>query len=195
MCTTPCKESVLRDKKIPHFADNSRLDKNDKMFKIKSLVAMFNRNFQQFNIFDSHLSIDEAMVKCFGHHSSKQFIRGEPVRFRYKEWMLCSSTGYYYKFDMYCGLKPSSSSCKTQNKRSIVPLGCRVVLEHLECIDHPTDHVVFFDNYFTDDSLLKTLREKGFRATGTIGENRTKNCSLPDGNNEQGRAWIFSACL
>nr|CAI5829854.1 unnamed protein product [Callosobruchus analis] len=59
-------------------------------------------------IFHSHLSIGEAMVKYFGHHSSKLFIRGKPVRFGYKEWMLCSSTGYCYNFDVYCGAKPST---------------------------------------------------------------------------------------
>nr|CAI5829853.1 unnamed protein product [Callosobruchus analis] len=86
-------------------------------------------------IFHSHLSIGEAMVKYFGHHSSKLFIRGKPVRFGYKEWMLCSSTGYCYNFDVYCG-------AETQNKWSTVPLGSRVVLQLLECVGRPTDHLL-----------------------------------------------------
>nr|CAH7750912.1 unnamed protein product [Callosobruchus chinensis] len=43
-------------------------------------MMMLNKNFQQWGIFYSDLSIDEAMVKYFGHHSAKQFIRGKPVR-------------------------------------------------------------------------------------------------------------------
>nr|CAH7746200.1 unnamed protein product [Callosobruchus chinensis] len=165
-------------KKYLHFADNSNLDKNDKLYKVRPLMMMLNKNFQQWGIFYSDLSIDEAMVKYFGHHSAKQFIRGKPVRFGYKVWMLCSSTGYCYNFDVYCGAKPSSISTENQ-KKSTLPLGSKVVLELLECVAQPSDHSVFFDNYFTSHSLLKMLRDKGFRATGTIRENRTNKCPLP----------------
>lgn len=143
-------------------------------------MTMLNKNFPQWGIFHRDLSIDEAMVKYFGHHSAKQFIRGKPVRFGYKEWMLCSSTGYCYNFDVYCGAKPSSVSTESSTKFTL-PLGSRVV-ELLECVAQPSDHTVFFDNYFTSHSLLKMLRNKGFRATGTVRENRTKNCPLPSKN-------------
>nr|CAH7738072.1 unnamed protein product [Callosobruchus chinensis] len=129
-------------KKYLHFADNSNLDKNDKLYKVRPLMMMLNKNFQQWGIFYSDLSIDEAMVKYFGHHSAKQFIRGKPVRFGYKVWMLCSSTGYCYNFDVYCGAKPSSISTENQ-KKSTLPLGSKVVLELLECVAQPSDHSVF----------------------------------------------------
>nr|CAI5841887.1 unnamed protein product [Callosobruchus analis] len=90
-------------KKYLHLADNTKLDKRDKMYKIRPLMNKLNKKLQQFGIFHKDLSIDEAMIKYFGHHSSKQFIRGKPVRFGYKNWMLCSSTGYCYNFDTYCG--------------------------------------------------------------------------------------------
>lgn len=151
MSTTCVSNAMSRNryyeiKKYLHFADNSNLDKCDKMFKVRPLITKLNKKFQQFGIFHSNLSIDEAMVKYFGHHSSKQFIRGKPVRFGYKDWMLCSSTGYCYSFDVYCGAKPSSTS---GDQKPNLPLGSRVVLQLLECVEHPTDHVVFFDNYFT----------------------------------------------
>ncbi|KAJ8956555.1 hypothetical protein NQ318_019279 [Aromia moschata] len=165
-------------KKYLHFADNSKLDKSDKLYKMRPMVTMLNKNFQQWGIFHPHLSIDEAMVKYYGHHSAKQFIRGKPVRFGYKEWMLCSSTGYCYNFDVYCGAKPSCIETEIKAKPTL-PLGSRVVLELLECVTEPSDHTVFFDNYFTSYDILKTLREKGFRATGTARDNRIKNCPLP----------------
>nr|CAI5822387.1 unnamed protein product [Callosobruchus analis] len=49
------------------------------MYKIRPLMNKLNKKFQQFGIFHKDLSIDEAMIKYFGHHSSKQFIRGKPV--------------------------------------------------------------------------------------------------------------------
>ncbi|GLV46450.1 hypothetical protein CBL_21303, partial [Carabus blaptoides fortunei] len=79
-------------KKFLHFSDNTALDKNDKMAKLRPLMNLLNRNFQQWGIFWEKLSIDEAMVKYFGHHSSKKFLIKKPVRFGYKNWMLCSSS-------------------------------------------------------------------------------------------------------
>nr|CAH7761370.1 unnamed protein product [Callosobruchus chinensis] len=122
------------------------------MYKIRPLMNKLNNKFQQFGIFHKDLSIDEAMIKCFGHHSSKQFIRGKPVRFVYKDWMLCSPTGYCYNFDTYCGAAVGNQ------KASALPLGSQVVLEMLDVVDVPSDHEIFFDNYFTSYSLMQTLK-------------------------------------
>ncbi|KAJ8964760.1 hypothetical protein NQ314_004651 [Rhamnusium bicolor] len=126
--------------------------------------------------------MDEAMVKYFGHDSSKRFIRGKPVRFGYKDWMLCSSSGYCYKFDTYCGAKPMKDTDTNDRSKSSLPLGSLVVLDLLECVSQPLDHVLFFVNFFTSYHLMQILRERGYRATGTVRENRTKKCPLPSVN-------------
>ncbi|GBP02398.1 Chimeric ERCC6-PGBD3 protein [Eumeta japonica] len=60
----------------------------------------------QFGYMHEKLSVHESMVRYFGSHSSEQFIRGKPVRFGFKNWMLTSSgPGYLYQFDTYCGAK------------------------------------------------------------------------------------------
>lgn len=155
-------------KKYLHLANNDEMDITDKMWKLRPFMMRLNKNFLTWGIFHESLSIDEAMVKYFGHHSSKQFIRGKPVRFGYKDWMLCSSTGYCYQLDTYCGAK------QRQEKENL-PLGSKIVLELLKVVDEPANHILFFDNYFTSHSLLRSLREMGFRATGTIRDNRTYN--------------------
>lgn len=71
------------------------------MFKIRSIIEKLNQNFKKWGFFHKELSIDEALIKYFGRHPSKQFIRGKPVRFGYKDWMLCSASGYCYSFDTY----------------------------------------------------------------------------------------------
>ena len=48
----------------------------------------------------------------------------------------------------------------------------------LSVVDNPAFHKIYFDNFFSSHSLFKSLQEKGFKATGTIRENRTKNCPL-----------------
>jgi hypothetical protein len=162
-------------KRYINLADNNNLDKSDKMAKLRPLMNMLNQKFQQWGVFHQDLSIDEAMIKYFGHHSAKQFIRGKPVRFGYKNWMLCSSTGYCYLFDIYCGAK---NITETVADKSTLPLGSRVVLDLLECIAVPSDHVVLFDNYLSSHSLLKLLKEMNQQATGTIRDNRTRKCPL-----------------
>lgn len=168
-------------KKYFHLANNEQIDKQDKMFKVRPLMERLNKNFLQWGIFHKELSIDEAMVKYFGHHSSKQAIRGKPIRFGFKDWMLCSSTGYCYKFDTYCG-------AKQDNESSNLPLGSRVILDLVKVIEEPSNHVLFFDNFFTSHSLLVQLKEQGFKATGTIRDNRTNKCPLPSPKEMKGKS-------
>ena len=46
-------------------------------------------------------------------------------------------------------------------------------------IKDPTAHAVFFDNYFTCYDLLVKLKEKRFKVTGTLRENRVGKPPLP----------------
>ena len=51
------------------------------------------------------------MVPHFGSHPAKMFIRGKPIRFGYKNWVLASSDGYPNKFEtctVACDTKDSS---------------------------------------------------------------------------------------
>lgn len=105
------------------------------MYKVRPLMNLLNERFQQHGIFHRNLSVDESMVKYFGHHPCKQFMRGKPIRFGYKNWMMCNDDGYCYAFDTYCG-----KSAKTDNN----PLGSCVVLSLLEATSNPSDHIVFF---------------------------------------------------
>lgn len=153
-----------------HFADNSNIDKTDKMFKLRPLMNILNEKFKQWGIFHTHLSVDEAMVRYFGHHSAKQFIRGKPTRFGYKNWVLASSDGFCYHFDTYCG--------KSNMENATDSLGGNVVLNLLEHVTNAKEHIVFFDNYFSTIQLMSTLVEKKFRATATVRENRISKCPL-----------------
>lgn len=105
-----------------HFRNNNELNdetKIDKGFKIRPLLNMVNDSIAQFGVFEDKLSVDETMVKYFGKHSIKQFIRGKPIRFGYKFWNVCSVSDYCFRFDLYCG-QDSGTKCN-------VPLGLSVV--------------------------------------------------------------------
>ncbi|GBP88386.1 PiggyBac transposable element-derived protein 3 [Eumeta japonica] len=86
-----------------HFNDNSRIDNTDKAFKIRHFIDKANESFRKFGIFESKLAVDQMIVKYFGHHGIKQFIKGKSVRFGYKLWALCGVSGYCYNFSLYTG--------------------------------------------------------------------------------------------
>lgn len=158
-----------------HFVDNSTVSQHpeDRSFKVKPLFAMLNNNFMKFGHFSANLSIDEMIIMYYGRNSLKQFIRGKPIRFGYKLWALCGSEGYCYNFSLYCG--------KEFHARKDTPLGTRVVMKLIENIGNPSGYTLYFDNFFTSIDLLKSLGEEGYRATGTIRENRiNRECPLEE---------------
>ena len=85
-----------------HVAENHNLAQS-KVAKVLPLLELLRTNCQQFGVFHKNLSIDESMVPYRGLHSAKQYIKGKPVKSGYKLWMLCSSDGYPYNFEIYCG--------------------------------------------------------------------------------------------
>ena len=83
-----------------HIADNHNLAQS-KVAKVLPLLEHLRTNCQQFGVFHKNLSIDESMMPYRGLHSAKQYIKGKPVKFGYKLWILCSSDKY--NFEIYCG--------------------------------------------------------------------------------------------
>ena len=157
------KNRFMALKQHLHFNDNSKIPENctDRCYKIRPLISCLNKNFMQFGYIHSNYSVDEKIVGYFGRHPIKQFIRGKPIRFGFKEWALCSNTGYTYKFSVYQG---ASATPREQ------PLGSQVVLNLLN--DTPVGASIYFDNFFTSISLIQQLTAKQYRATGTIRLNR-----------------------
>lgn len=163
------RATYLSIKQNIHLADNTILDKNDKLAKVRPYLNILNKNFMQFDVFATNLSIDEQMIPYFGKHSSKMFIKGKPVRFGYKVWCLCSSNGYLFQCDIYTG---------KSNEKGDLGLGGDVIMKLLKVVENAHNHVVYFDNFFTSHSLMSELSRMGFCATGTIKENRTGHCPL-----------------
>ena len=92
-----------------HIADNHNLAQS-KVAKVLPPLELLRTNCQQFGVFHKNLSIDESMVPYRGLHSAKQYIKGKPVKFGYKLWILCSSDGYPYNFEIYCGKDESRTN-------------------------------------------------------------------------------------
>ena len=152
-----------------HAADNNSLAPDTRMAKVKPLYDLVNEKLLQFDVVHESLSIDEAMVPYYGRHSCKQFIKAKPIRFGFKIWVLASATGMPYHLHIYEG-KPAQKEEET--------LGSRVVKRALSVCKSADHHSVFFDNFFSSYKLLVDLKTMGFRATGTMRNDRIQNCPL-----------------
>ena len=123
------------------------------------------------------------MVPYYGRHSCKQFIRAKPIRFRYKLWVLASATRVLYKIEICQG---------RTNQGSDEPLGTCVLKNALKICKNPKDRSVYFDNFFSNYSLICDLATTGFRANGTMRNHRIMECSLLDAKKtEEKRKGIF----
>lgn len=156
-----------------HFNDNLRNDSTDKLYKLRPLIDDLNKNFREHGGLDEYLSIDESMIPYYGKHHAKQYIKGKPIRFGYKNWALCSNTGYMVSFDIYTG--------KSTNEKQF-GLGGDVVISLVNSAGIPSNKgfKLYFDNYFTSITLLTHLAGNNICATGTIRANRMEGCPFPD---------------
>nr|CAH7756451.1 unnamed protein product [Callosobruchus chinensis] len=87
------KEATRRDRfvqimRFVHCADNTRMDTEDKMWKLRPVISRLQESFLKYHKPSEHMNYDESMIKYFGRHHCKQFIRGKPIRFGYKVWCL-----------------------------------------------------------------------------------------------------------
>ena len=141
--------------KYLHLADNTRLPANDRYGKLRPYFDKVNKNFLKNFVVEQRLSVDESMVKYFGHHPGEQFLKGKPIRFGYKLWSLCTPKGYLIQFDPYQGAGRS--------KIEIAPhlgLGGSVV-KHLVSTLPKNPYIVYTDNFITSITLLEELATMG----------------------------------
>ncbi|XP_058805486.1 piggyBac transposable element-derived protein 3-like [Phymastichus coffea] len=149
-------------------------DKDDRIWRIRKIVDIFNKNIKRFNFFLTTLSIDEMMAKYYDRWVLKQFIKGKPIRFGIKLWALCSYSGFLFHFEIYCGKNAKD------NLLPNIALGSRVVLQMLQHLLHHctsrklNEYHYYFDNLFCCPDLLLHLKINGLRATGTVRSNRIK---------------------
>lgn len=163
-------EQILRNF---HLNDNLQIDKEDRLYKLRPLITHLNKTYREHGGLEENISIDESMIPYYGKHYAKQYIRGKPIRFGFKNWAICSSTGYLYGFDIYTG--------KSDKKENVFGVGGDVVLKLIELAKVPPNKgfKIFFDNYFSSCRMMFHLTESGYCATGTIRELMTSRCPLP----------------
>lgn len=170
------RNRFLQIQRYLHFADNTKMDASDKAWKIRPLMDKIKKRCLDNFVPVQNLDFDESMIRYYGRHGCKQFIRGKPIRFGYKMWSLNSTEGYMVNFDLYQGKNPRGNEIyETFFGKSASPLV--LMLEELRHSNLPYN--IHVDNLFTGFNLFAYLRYLGYGAVGTIRENRIpKSCPL-----------------
>ena len=83
-----------------YLVDNTTLDSNDKLSKVKLLVDYLRQEFKKIPM-EEYLSIDEQMVPFKGASSLKQYIPKKPHKWGYKLFVLADHKGMVYDFFPY----------------------------------------------------------------------------------------------
>ena len=109
------------------------------------------------------VSIDEAMIPFKGRSSMKQYLPKKPVKRGFKVWTRADAVnGYISEFYVYTGKEGGIAE---------VNLGTKVVMSLTKQLTGLYHHV-YFDNYFTNISLLLDLLKTGIYGCGTMKNNR-----------------------
>ena len=91
---------------LQNCSNNTKDDKSDKGYKVRSLINHFNQSFSECVSGDCTQSIDEHMVKFTGRSCMKQYVKNKTIKWGFKFWFRCASpTGYLYQLDLYLGKK------------------------------------------------------------------------------------------
>uniref|UniRef100_A0A8C6THS4 PiggyBac transposable element-derived protein domain-containing protein n=1 Tax=Neogobius melanostomus TaxID=47308 RepID=A0A8C6THS4_9GOBI len=143
-----------------HFADNTKIT-DDPFFKVRPIFTELNKSYKVMP-YPEWLSVDESMIRYYGRHGCKQFIRA-------------SSTGYMHHMEPYGG------------RHTLLPetglgQGPSVVLGLAEQGEVPQGCKFHHDNLFTSLSLLDEMTKRGYGSCGTMRENQFMR--LPRGSSE-----------
>lgn len=180
VCNAMRRDRFLQICRFIHCADNTQIDAKDKAWKIRPLMNMIKNKCLENVVPQKHLAYDESMVKYFGKHGCKQFIRGKPIRFGYKMWCVNTNDGYLVNFELYQGKDPrENEKYNSVFGKAVSPL--ILMLEDLPESKKNLPYSLYMDNLFTGLNVFNYVKYLGYSAIGTIRQNRIpKNCPLTE---------------
>lgn len=145
------RDRFLQISRFLHCADNMNINTTDKMYKLRPLIEKLKVNFlKSFQPFQ-YLAYDESMIKYYGRHGCKQFLRGKPIRFRYKAWCLTTDFGYLLNFDIYQGKSPNSNTAyEDEYGKAATPL--MIMLDDLP-EEKKNYHILFISITYSPDLI------------------------------------------
>ncbi len=142
-------------KKCLHLSNNLLQKKKDepgydKLFKVRKLLDLLNKNFKACADTEEIMSVDEQMIPYKGNLMLKVYMKNKPSKWGIKIWALAGQSGYIHSFNVF-----GDNLINTEGELGIGASG-QTVLNLAS--DLPEGTEVFFDNYFASPGLLLELK-------------------------------------
>lgn len=146
----------------------------DPLFRIRNITNTLNDRFDLVPK-ASQLCVDEQMCSTKTRHHLRQYIPNKPHKWGIKLFVLCDSSGFAHRFEIYCGAGDN------RILQGVPDLGAaaNVVVRLSQSIPNYANHIVYFDNFYTSIPLLVYLRARGIFGLGTVRSPRIPNCKFP----------------
>lgn len=138
---------------------------------MRRLFDELNRTAKAYVVQPQCVSIDEGMIRYFGPHPLKQYMKGKPNRFGYKMWILATAEGELLRVQPYAG-------ASTAIKDFGLGQGPNVVLGLVEQFNLLPGSKVYCDNLFLSMDLLDHMSDRQYGVTGTLRQNRLHDIPL-----------------
>ncbi|KAG4067093.1 hypothetical protein HA402_000084 [Bradysia odoriphaga] len=142
-------------------------DSEDKLTKIRPLVNMVRKSFQEAFSPNKNLSLDESLLLFRGRLSIRQYIKIKAAKYGIEFFELTTPDGYVLNFEVYEGKDSKTSEVKGEKTQNIV---LRLMEPYLS-----RGHHVYMDNYYNSIRLSERLLQSQTHSTGTLRSNRKGN--------------------
>lgn len=140
---------------------------DDRLVKIRDVVNMFRKSFNDILHPFQDLCIDESLMLYKGRLSFKQYIPSKRNRFGIKSYMLCDcKTGYVQDIIVYCG-----RSTTIENAATGIGKSGAIVLSLLRPF-LGKGHTIYLDNFYSSPALFNLLHNNSTNACGTVSKRR-----------------------
>lgn len=176
--TMPVK-SIMAIKQFLSFRDERERQQRDTpgfdpLFRIRKVADFLNDRFDMVPK-TARLCVDEQMCSTKVKHHLRQYMPNKPHKWGIKFFVLCDSSGYAYRFEIYSGAGDN------RILPGVPDLGAtsNVVVRLSQTVKDFAHHIIYFDNFYTSLPLLVYLRARGIYSLGTMRTPRIPNCKLP----------------
>ena len=119
--TIMSRNRFLAINKFLHFVDNSAVENDDRLRKIRPVIEHLHGIFQTAFMPRQYVAVDESLLLWKGRLGWKQYIPKKRSRFGIKTYELCDSiTGYLWNFLVYTGKTAVSAVSDLSSSSQIV---------------------------------------------------------------------------
>ncbi|KAG5883736.1 hypothetical protein JTB14_008579 [Gonioctena quinquepunctata] len=150
-----------------HFCDNTNINPNDRLFKIRLVIDHFREKFKSVMHPFQKVAIDKSLVLFKGRISFRQYIPSKRHRFAIKIFVLADcETGFILDFIVYTGSETEFRVYDPELK-----IGGNIVMTLMEPYLNE-GHILYVDNWYNSPVLAEALFEKKTNICGTVETNR-----------------------